>query len=163
MRAVKTVISTAGNLKKENPTMDEVNMLVLHTVRGLCHLFCSLRGEAGSFKLRILKSLQDLICLRAIRDANIPKFLQDDLKLFRGIVSDLFPKIKEQPVDYGILEEAIRRACIKKSLKDVDGEEGGSPQALSLGLVLLDQCCALGKRQVVPDPLCFTFLCRFCD
>ncbi|XP_072203968.1 dynein axonemal heavy chain 1 [Excalfactoria chinensis] len=86
MRAVKTVISTAGNLKKENPTMDE-----------------------------------DLICLRAIRDANIPKFLQDDLKLFRGIVSDLFPKIKEQPVDYGILEEAIRKACINKSLKDVDG------------------------------------------
>uniref|UniRef100_A0A803YA76 Dynein axonemal heavy chain 1 n=1 Tax=Meleagris gallopavo TaxID=9103 RepID=A0A803YA76_MELGA len=90
MRAVKTVISTAGNLKKENPTMDEVNML-------------------------------DLICLRAIRDANIPKFLEDDLKLFGGIVSDLFPKIKEQPVDYGILEEAIRKACIKKSLKDVDG------------------------------------------
>uniref|UniRef100_A0A8C2TM90 Dynein axonemal heavy chain 1 n=1 Tax=Coturnix japonica TaxID=93934 RepID=A0A8C2TM90_COTJA len=86
MRAVKTVISTAGNLKKENPTMDE-----------------------------------DLICLRAIRDANIPKFLQDDLKLFRGIVSDLFPKIKEQPVDYGILEEAIRKTCINKSLKDVDG------------------------------------------
>uniref|UniRef100_A0A8C3GQP8 Dynein axonemal heavy chain 1 n=1 Tax=Cairina moschata TaxID=8855 RepID=A0A8C3GQP8_CAIMO len=86
MRAVKTVISTAGNLKRENPTMDE-----------------------------------DLICLRAIRDANIPKFLQDDLKLFSGIVSDLFPKIKEQPVDYGILEEAIRKACIKKNLKDVDG------------------------------------------
>uniref|UniRef100_A0A493T8Y5 Dynein heavy chain hydrolytic ATP-binding dynein motor region domain-containing protein n=1 Tax=Anas platyrhynchos platyrhynchos TaxID=8840 RepID=A0A493T8Y5_ANAPP len=90
MRAVKTVISTAGNLKRENPTMDEVGVL-------------------------------DLICLRAIRDANIPKFLQDDLKLFSGIVSDLFPKIKEQPVDYGILEEAIRKACIKKNLKDVDG------------------------------------------
>uniref|UniRef100_A0A669QMH2 Dynein axonemal heavy chain 1 n=1 Tax=Phasianus colchicus TaxID=9054 RepID=A0A669QMH2_PHACC len=93
MRAVKTVISTAGNLKKENPTMDE-----------------------------------DLICLRAIRDANVPKFLQDDLKLFSGIVSDLFPKIKEQPVDYGILEEAIRKACVKKSLKDVDGEGRGSPR-----------------------------------
>uniref|UniRef100_A0A8B9ENZ5 Dynein axonemal heavy chain 1 n=1 Tax=Anser cygnoides TaxID=8845 RepID=A0A8B9ENZ5_ANSCY len=86
MRAVKTVISTAGNLKRENPTMDE-----------------------------------DLICLRAIRDANIPKFLQDDLKLFNGIVSDLFPKIKEKPVDYGILEEAIRKACIEKNLKDADG------------------------------------------
>uniref|UniRef100_A0A8B9EVG3 Dynein axonemal heavy chain 1 n=1 Tax=Anser cygnoides TaxID=8845 RepID=A0A8B9EVG3_ANSCY len=80
MRAVKTVISTAGNLKRENPTMDE-----------------------------------DLICLRAIRDANIPKFLQDDLKLFNGIVSDLFPKIKEKPVDYGILEEAIRKACSLQS------------------------------------------------
>uniref|UniRef100_A0A8C4TYN4 Dynein axonemal heavy chain 1 n=1 Tax=Falco tinnunculus TaxID=100819 RepID=A0A8C4TYN4_FALTI len=77
MRAVKTVISTAGNLKRENPTMNEVN----------------------------------LICLRAIRDANVPKFLQDDLKLFNGIVSDLFPKIREKPVDYGILEEAIRKSC----------------------------------------------------
>ncbi|KAM6256563.1 LOW QUALITY PROTEIN: dynein axonemal heavy chain 1 [Porphyrio hochstetteri] len=86
MRAVKTVISTAGNLKRENPTMNE-----------------------------------ELICLRAIRDANIPKFLQDDLKLFSGIVSDLFPKIRDEPVGYGILEEAIRQSCIKLTLKDVDG------------------------------------------
>ena len=39
--------------------------------------------------------VQELIVLRAIRDANVPKFLQEDLKLFNGIVSDLFPKIKE--------------------------------------------------------------------
>ncbi|XP_067855101.1 dynein axonemal heavy chain 1 [Heptranchias perlo] len=85
MRAVKTVISAAGNLKRENPKMDE-----------------------------------ELICLRAIRDVNVPKFLQDDLKLFNGIVSDLFPMIKEEPVDYGILEQSIRTTCMKKTLKDVD-------------------------------------------
>ncbi|XP_028841933.1 dynein heavy chain 1, axonemal isoform X2 [Denticeps clupeoides] len=86
MRAVKTVISAAGNLKRENPDMNE-----------------------------------ELICLRAIRDVNVPKFLQDDLKLFSGIVSDLFPNIKEEPIDYGSLEESIRGICTKKNLKDADG------------------------------------------
>ncbi|KAK7127569.1 hypothetical protein R3I93_020220 [Phoxinus phoxinus] len=86
MRAVKTVISAAGNLKRENPDMNE-----------------------------------ELICLRAIRDVNVPKFLQDDLKLFNGIVSDLFPKIREEPIDYGTLEESIRNVCANKCLKDVNG------------------------------------------
>nr|XP_031326333.1 dynein heavy chain 1, axonemal isoform X8 [Camelus dromedarius] len=86
MRAVKTVISAAGNLKRENPSMNE-----------------------------------ELICLRAIRDVNVPKFLQEDLKLFSGIVSDLFPTIKEEETDYGILDKAIRKACEKNNLKDVDG------------------------------------------
>jgi hypothetical protein len=39
-------------------------------------------------------------------------------------VSDLFPKIKEEPVDYGALEESIRNVCNKRNLKDVDGECG---------------------------------------
>uniref|UniRef100_A0A4W5QVG2 Dynein axonemal heavy chain 1 n=1 Tax=Hucho hucho TaxID=62062 RepID=A0A4W5QVG2_9TELE len=86
MRAVKTVISAAGNLKRENQDMNE-----------------------------------ELICLRAIRDVNVPKFLQDDLKLFNGIVSDLFPKIREEPIDYGTLDKSIRNVCAKKNLKDVDG------------------------------------------
>ncbi|VTJ73574.1 Hypothetical predicted protein [Marmota monax] len=86
MRAVKTVISAAGNLKRENPDMNE-----------------------------------ELICLRAIRDVNVPKFLQEDLKLFSGIVSDLFPTIREEETDYGILDKAIRKACEKSNLKDVEG------------------------------------------
>uniref|UniRef100_UPI0037E91524 dynein axonemal heavy chain 1 n=1 Tax=Semicossyphus pulcher TaxID=241346 RepID=UPI0037E91524 len=86
MRAVKTVISAAGNLKREHPDMNE-----------------------------------ELICLRAIQDVNVPKFLQDDLKLFSGIVSDLFPKTKQEPINYGALEESMRRICTKKNLKDVDG------------------------------------------
>ncbi|KAM9856968.1 dynein axonemal heavy chain 1 [Aulostomus maculatus] len=86
MRAVKTVISAAGNLKRENPDMNE-----------------------------------ELICLRAIQDVNIPKFLQDDLKLFKGIISDLFPKTEQEPINYGTLEESLRNICAQKNLKDVDG------------------------------------------
>lgn len=51
MRAVKTVISTAGNLKRENPTMDEVGVLVLHAVRDLHSFFCSHGREEGSFEV----------------------------------------------------------------------------------------------------------------
>lgn len=65
---------------------------------------------------------QELICLRAIQDVNVPKFLQDDLKLFSGIVSDLFPKTKQEPINYGPLEESIRHICSAKNLKDVDGQ-----------------------------------------
>ncbi|XP_066265764.1 dynein axonemal heavy chain 1-like isoform X1 [Branchiostoma lanceolatum] len=86
MRAVKTVISAAGNLKRENPDMDE-----------------------------------ELICLRAIRDVNVPKFLVEDLKLFTGIVSDLFPKIKEEPIDYGTLDSSLVASCEKLGIKDVRG------------------------------------------
>lgn len=53
---------------------------------------------------------------------NVPKFLQEDLKLFSGIVSDLFPTIKEEETDYGILDKALRQVCEKSNLKDVDGE-----------------------------------------
>ena len=87
MRAVKTVIAVAGNLKRERPMMNERQ-----------------------------------IVLRALRDVNVPKFLRDDLKLFNGIVSDLFPKMVEEVVDYGDLEEAIRLCTNKINHEDVDGK-----------------------------------------
>ena len=64
---------------------------------------------------------EELICLRAIRDVNVPKFLLDDLKLFRGIVSDLFPGVKEDPVDYGTLLSSIQESCRSFNLEHVEG------------------------------------------
>ncbi|KAK3782184.1 hypothetical protein RRG08_032935 [Elysia crispata] len=85
MRAVKSVISAAGNLKRTYPDLDE-----------------------------------QLICLRAIQDVNVPKFLVDDLKLFNGIVSDLFPDVQIEEVNYGSLDTSLRHNCTKAGLKDVD-------------------------------------------
>ncbi|XP_050527307.1 dynein axonemal heavy chain 1-like [Daktulosphaira vitifoliae] len=85
MRAVKTVIIVAGNLRRENPEMNEQQ-----------------------------------IVLRALRDVNVPKFLKDDLKLFNGITSDLFPQMTQQEIDYGLLEKSIRYVILNLDLEDVD-------------------------------------------
>lgn len=34
---------------------------------------------------------EDVVLIRAMREANIPKFLSHDIPLFNAIVSDLFP------------------------------------------------------------------------
>lgn len=113
MRAVKTVIAVAGNLKRENSEMDEQQ-----------------------------------IVLRALKDVNVPKFLNDDLKLFNGnliqiiyiynyklfcnqimyyfillgIVSDLFPLIEQQVINYGSLEKSIRDVILSFELDDIDSK-----------------------------------------
>ena len=51
MRAVKSVLVIAGNLKRSNSHLPE-----------------------------------DVLLIRAMRDANVPKFLADDLPLFNAIV-----------------------------------------------------------------------------
>ncbi len=63
---------------------------------------------------------EDVIVLRAILDVNVPKFLVNDLKLFNGIVSDLFPTTKVQAIDYGAFTEAIRAACQSMFLQPTD-------------------------------------------
>jgi dynein heavy chain len=46
---------------------------------------------AGFLKQQNPKSAEDQLLMKAMRDANIPKFIKEDLPLFYAIINDLFP------------------------------------------------------------------------
>lgn len=50
---------------------------------------------------------EDILLIRAMRDSNVPKFLEQDLPLFRGIIKDLFPSVVVPFIDYGKLQSQI--------------------------------------------------------
>jgi dynein heavy chain len=78
MRAVKTVLNAAANLRRESI------------------------GQNIS---------EDELVLRALKDSNVPKFLNEDLPLFDGIIGDLFPGIMTPVPDYVNLCAALVEAC----------------------------------------------------
>ena len=46
---------------------------------------------AGSLKRANPDLVEDVVLIRAFKDSNLPKFLQEDGELFMAIIGDLFP------------------------------------------------------------------------
>jgi dynein heavy chain len=62
---------------------------------------------AGSLKRANPTLIEDGVLIRAMRDANVPKFLKDDLPLFGAIIQDLFPGVEITENDYGKFKETV--------------------------------------------------------
>ena len=54
---------------------------------------------------------ETLIVLRAINDVNRAKFTVQDLPLFEGIISDLFPNLNLLESNYDMLKAALEECC----------------------------------------------------
>ncbi|KAJ9454440.1 Dynein-1-beta heavy chain [Diplonema papillatum] len=84
MRALKSILVMAGDLKRSQPDVHE-----------------------------------DLTLIIACNDSNIPKFVADDIPLFKGIMSDLFPGVEIPERNYDELLQALTRYMNAHSLEMV--------------------------------------------
>lgn len=73
MRALKSILVKAGEMKKNYPDLNEKELLI-----------------------------------RAMINANIPKFLKEDKELFKKILIDLYPDVTLGDMDYSWLEESVQ-------------------------------------------------------
>ena len=71
---------------------------------------------AGKLRRKDYTVPEDILLIRAMRDFNVPKILEQDLPLFRGIIKDLFPTVVVPIIDYGKLAESIKHELRIKNL-----------------------------------------------
>lgn len=62
---------------------------------------------AGQLKRTFADLPEEIVLMRALRDMNMPKFVYDDVLLFKGLINDLFPGLTAERVGYEDLKEKI--------------------------------------------------------
>ncbi|GFO07644.1 dynein heavy chain 10, axonemal [Plakobranchus ocellatus] len=79
LRALKSVLVMAGELKRGAGDLDEMDESMF----------------------------QDVVLMRALRDMNLPKFVFEDVPLFLGLISDLFPGLECPRVRYPDFNDTV--------------------------------------------------------
>lgn len=78
----------------------------------------SILVRAGVLRQRLGDQWSEpMIVLSAVTDVNLPKFNTNDIPLFKGITSDLFPGVQLPTPDYGLLIPTIKEVCEEDNLE----------------------------------------------
>lgn len=77
---------------------------------------------AGSLKRQYADMNEGIVLMRALRDMNMPKFVFEDVPLFKGLIGDLFPGLRADRVGYEELNTHIIEHMMSKNLRHSDRE-----------------------------------------
>ena len=107
MRAVKTVLTAAKNLKYQQAKKQA--SIIAGSVGSKLP-----SGDVGNQTTFLSnEESEETIILRSIRDVNLPKFLAEDIQLFEGIINDLFQGMEIPETDYPSLRDCLYNAMLQ--------------------------------------------------
>ncbi|EGF78014.1 hypothetical protein BATDEDRAFT_91203 [Batrachochytrium dendrobatidis JAM81] len=86
---------------------------------GLRALTSALKS-AGTRKRLDLNAPDDAVLYLAMRDSSLPKLTAEDVPLFLGILSDLFPGVEASPIDSTELRNAISEELKSSNMVQID-------------------------------------------
>lgn len=86
---------------------------------------------AGELKRSDVKSSEDVVLIKAMKESNIPKFLQNDIYLFEALVSDLFPSVS--------IEETVNEKLKGKTLDVISEMKLGNSADVALKVMQLHE------------------------
>ena len=75
---------------------------------------------AGGFKRAEPEVEEAAILMRALRDFNTPKIVQEDTVVFFGLLGDLFPGLDPPRALNPALEDAVKKACMARQMNPDD-------------------------------------------
>jgi dynein heavy chain, axonemal len=80
----------------------------------------SILSRAGYLKLTRPNDPEKEVLIRAMKDSNLPKFLDADIELFLDIIKDLFPYTTVEKSDDFIFQNKVREVLEKDNLQCLD-------------------------------------------